>query len=266
MTAAIVRRHDSEWRLLTIEDPGRRRRPHVVGLRVDRESCEEGDRIVGRITVSVYGLAGDAGDALGHHAPFLGRFGGSYSLSDDVSRSEFVLTGGSMMLDADVRGLRIGSYAQDVVVRWALAVRRPGFIKPICVVAGDATTAASRDRRNRFYEQFGINFEWDAPVNGIERAAGQSPTTLTITDIRALDFVEGVTVLSMPNAIRHFAQQAESERAAAKHAREAFVSARENFDSLSREASLRTRCAWLIAALASAFSLITAFTLERVGG
>ncbi|MCG7866418.1 MAG: hypothetical protein JAY74_08575 [Candidatus Thiodiazotropha taylori] len=51
-------------------------------------------------------------------------------------------------------------------------------VKPITLVASDASTVEARDRRNRFHEQFNIGFNYkDPPEN---RSGCQNPWWLAI--------------------------------------------------------------------------------------
>lgn len=63
----------------------------------------------------------------------------------------------------EMRGRRIGSYLMNEVVRWAL--HWPGAeVYVIELLKGQALTIPEKERRNRFYAQFGIEFDFDNPT------------------------------------------------------------------------------------------------------
>lgn len=94
------------------------------------------------------------------------------------------LTNGSVMIDIDaLRGLHIGTYLFYKVVDWAKN-NAPGFrIVPIGLSSVDAKPE-NRDRRNSFYEHFGLKFEY-ITEKGVEKSSGRSLATLTTDDLVA---------------------------------------------------------------------------------
>lgn len=96
-----------------------------------------------------------------------GEFAGAYdSACADISLTASCLsTGGYVVIDPpSLRGRHLGTYFMDEIVHWAKQWP-DAEIRPITLLAGQATSD-NRDRRNRFYEQFGVRFEYsDAQQN-----------------------------------------------------------------------------------------------------
>ena len=69
---------------------------------------------------------------------------------------------GAVFMDLpDLKGHRIGTYLMDRLVGWA-GQWPEADVLPITLQASDASSA-NKERRNRFYEQFGIAFDYDDP-------------------------------------------------------------------------------------------------------
>ena len=81
-----------------------------------------------------------------------------------------------------------------------------------------AATEKARDRRNRFYEQFGLRFRWAEIPGQLERAEGSSLPELTMRDLKERPFIHGVTTLAPAKAIQSYAQRAERAEAKARDA------------------------------------------------
>lgn len=109
------------------------------------------------------------------------RFRGEYEKWQDGTE-RVSITGGSVMLDlAHLRGFHLGTYLQDEVVRWAkqwpnAAIRRI-WLSPV------DSQDENRERRNRFYEQFGIQFDYAE-----ERKSGTS-TPMLASALKPVDRV-----------------------------------------------------------------------------
>lgn len=70
------------------------------------------------------------------------------------------ITGGALFLDPEeYTGNKIGSYFMNVVIKWIQKFENTPIDK-IELVANQATNN-NKERRNRFYEQFGITFSYD---------------------------------------------------------------------------------------------------------
>ncbi|KGU52527.1 hypothetical protein NY98_12375 [Xanthomonas citri pv. fuscans] len=156
--------------------------------------------------------------------------GGHYERADEASIL-YTMIGGNMLLDDDARGLRIGSYLHNEVVRWAKEVGLPGRIATFSLVQQDAGTAEERDRRNRFYEQFGYEFDWQDPINGIEHASGRLKDSITIDMLTAKDVISGVRAFDLPAGVHHFAQVMRKSQVATGKAEQRLADARRGYES-----------------------------------
>lgn len=220
-----------EWRTITLED----RRDtvpltHVFAVEVACEACFVYESTPPRLeSASIKLAAYHVSD--GSHALAVTRMGGSYQ---GGVNPEYTLTGGGMVVAPDYRGLHLGTYLQNEVVRWANeTVGLPGRIKPITVVPADASTEAERDRRNRFYEQFGIRFAWTANTP-LPRSGGVSLPTLTLADVHTVAVVEGVAARSLTSSMALFARRAREAEDALSCAMASFRAQRETHDAVLR--------------------------------
>lgn len=122
----------------------------VFRLLVTRE--QSGNADVQSIILRYFELEAGAGVLAAH--PFSGHYRRSADGIEHVS-----LTGGSVGLSAAyLRGHRLGTYLQDEVVRWARQWPN-AIVQPIALSDTDAY-AQNKSRRNRYYEQFGISFDY----------------------------------------------------------------------------------------------------------
>jgi GNAT superfamily N-acetyltransferase len=102
--------------------------------------------------------------------PARGEFRGSYHAHvNTVSITAGSLTGGMVVIDPpSLHGHGLGTYLMNEVVRWAK--RWPNAtVNTINLLEGQGN-GENRERRNRFYEQFGLEFEYTSA----ERKAGIS--------------------------------------------------------------------------------------------
>lgn len=125
----------------------------------------------------------------------LGTFGACI-VSNQLRPPTYSITNGSMMLLEGWRGLHIGSWCQNHVVSWTKQLP-PGRVKSIWLSPSDARSSDARERRNRFYEQFGIPFVWK-DIGGHPFTEGHSPDTFTSDQLRTLDAVPGVVAHNLP--------------------------------------------------------------------
>lgn len=108
-------------------------------------------------------------------------FAAEYRKLED-GRESISLTRGSVLLSlVYLRGHYVGTYLQDEIVRWARQWPN-AIVTPITLSATDADDVINKMRRNRFYEQFGIVFEYD----GTDRTSGVSMPMLAI-DLKPVD-------------------------------------------------------------------------------
>jgi len=102
-----------------------------------------------------------------------GSFLAHYSSLDQLTSltSSSIGSNGAICLDLPgLKGHRVGSYLFNEIVMWAQRQGNPNAgVRTINLLEGQAY-ASNKDRRNRFYEQFGIQFEFA----DTDRKAGKS--------------------------------------------------------------------------------------------
>jgi len=162
--------------------PDERQRSRRILVRHERK---EGD--CPSISLKVYALQQNRHDAWW----YIGSFGGKLDYIDDTGPL-YHITDGDMHL-RDLRGLHIGTWCQNQVMHWLLE-QSPGRTRRFSLAEIDAGES-NRERRNRFYEQFGSRFEWDVP--GVAGRSLEQPTS----DFRTLDPIPGVRVLNVDVAL-----------------------------------------------------------------
>lgn len=91
------------------------------------------------------------------------------ALGGPLSNARISLTGGAVMIsDENQRGLHLGTYFMNQIVSWAR--QWPDVpVESIWVASADGYNK-NRERRNRFYEQFGLVFKY----SDAERREGHS--------------------------------------------------------------------------------------------
>jgi hypothetical protein len=90
-----------------------------------------------------------------------GCFRGTFRYHLNTVGGEISLTGGNVFLNLKgLRGQRIGTYLMNEIVLWSQQWPE-AIVKNITVRRVDAEDADDKARRNWFYEQFGIEFEYD---------------------------------------------------------------------------------------------------------
>jgi GNAT superfamily N-acetyltransferase len=88
-----------------------------------------------------------------------GSFCGSYSRGFGEMGESVSLTGSAVFLDlSELCGQRIGTYLMNEIVTWAKQWPK-AEVRPISLLRGQAGEE-NRARRNRFYERFGLEFEY----------------------------------------------------------------------------------------------------------
>ncbi len=148
------------------------------------------------IILKVYARQKSRHDAWG----YIGSFGGKLDYID-AAGPLYHIADGDMHL-RDLRGLHIGTWCQNQVMHW-LQEQPSGRTRRFSLAEIDAGDA-NRERRNRFYEQFGSRFEWDIP-----RATGQSLEQPT-SDFRTLNEIPGVQALNIDTALAKAYSQIDS--------------------------------------------------------
>lgn len=240
----------TSWLLIEIEDKEGREdlgtRTRRVAIEVVRETLTDIHNAETRVVSAAITLSAHLLDSSNRFSTISGgSFGGKYNY---ILGGEYKLTCGSILLPETWRGLHIGTYMQNQVMHWAKGeIGLPGKIVPISVVSGDALNEAERDRRNRFYEQFGIRFLWSEPVNGIERANGRSDPSLTINDLCTLDAVNGIRAFQLPGALHDLALRTSD---AERQAHEAKRAQQESKKWHEREVAVAQGKSWLFGVIA----------------
>ncbi|WPH20798.1 hypothetical protein [Variovorax paradoxus] len=99
-------------------------------------------------------------------------------------------------LGADLKGQHVGTYLMNRMVRWAKQWP-DAAVNPITLLASDGQ-GPNRLRRNRFYEQFGIAFEYE----DAEQRGGKS-RPMRAAELREVDpqSTWGVNILEVPTLV-----------------------------------------------------------------
>lgn len=130
------------------------------------------------IEVTAHYLFGSCYDLVGQ---FVCDMGGSMKSYEKAVK----LTNGGVIINIDrLRGLRIGSYMFHKVVAWAQHFEPSYRIVPITLSDGNDADDDNRERRNHFYEKFGLRFNYRT-ARGVERAGGRTDPDLTVSDLVA---------------------------------------------------------------------------------
>lgn len=113
-----------------------------------------------------------------YHRLSSGEFCGSYSVDyeggkERVSITSPSLSAGAVFMDLPgLKGHRIGTYLMDQIVAWVKQWPNAN-LRSIGLSAGQSE-AENKERRNRFYEQFGIEFDY---TDETRRAGMSKPMT-----------------------------------------------------------------------------------------
>lgn len=124
-------------------------------------------------------------------SPVSGSFNGSYSRGFLEGQASVSLVGGALFFDPiELRGQRIGTYLMNEIVVWARQWP-DAMVSSIELLSGQAEEE-NRDRRNRFYERFGLVFVYSDPEHreGVSKpmpAKELAPVTSWEANIRERD-------------------------------------------------------------------------------
>lgn len=99
---------------------------------------------------------------------------GGNNISDEVS-----ITGGDVILNAP-KGMRIGCLLMNEVVKW-VKQWPDAKVNRITIIEGDASEE-NKDRRNRFYERFGVVFSYRDDKKEAGRSVPMRVSLLTEND------------------------------------------------------------------------------------
>jgi GNAT superfamily N-acetyltransferase len=130
----------------------------VLVRRVEKYTYERGtkDAETASIVVSYLALDADVGPRT--------RTGGSFAASYSKLTNRISLTGlspdsrGGIMMEDALRGMRLGTFVFNIIVKWAKQWPSAN-INSIELAEVDAY-AQNKERRNRFYERFGLVFDY----------------------------------------------------------------------------------------------------------
>jgi GNAT superfamily N-acetyltransferase len=152
---------------------------------------------------------------------------GYCSLENAVKLTSTSMMSGAVFFDPPgLRGNRVGTYLMDQIVHWVRQWPDASVI-PITLVAGQGRGADGL-RRNRFYEQFGIEFDYTTP----EKLAGESRPMLAGKLRQSQAWMENISVHDAsddPSApwVRHDTVETEETLQAARRARQDVISLNE---------------------------------------
>lgn len=188
-------------------------------------------------------------------------FGGMFSGHGDCQQDYvFHLTNGNMYISEKYRGIGIGTALQQLVVLWAKNFRQHGKVRQIFLAKGDAYDIEHRDRRNRFYEQFGYRFVWTPTEDGeLDKMEGYSLEELNIEDIQPLPKLDKVEYVTLKDYVR------ETEYALMKLTLEVEIAEKNTVSSFNRYMESRTiikRCFFILAVLVFVILLMLWFFLR----
>ncbi|NPD69573.1 GNAT family N-acetyltransferase (plasmid) [Lichenicola cladoniae] len=110
----------------------------------------------------------------------------------------------------ELRGLGLGTYLFAQIVLWAKRVAPQAWVQAIVLSSVQARDTESRNRRNKFYEKFGFEFDYRS-VDGIKDAEGSSQS-INISDMKVPDKIETIEVLPLINFLRENFEQMRKER------------------------------------------------------
>ena len=157
--------------------------PHWLYIEVKVETFEEGALLDGRLSLFAHYLHGPA--RKDSSRALVASMGGSID-SHEPYRSHCKITAGTMELGRPLRGHGIGTYLQNLTVGWVKSFGRNFSVDRILLAEIHAETQKDADRRNRFYEQFGVRFLWSTPTGTVDRATGRSDPALMSDELHVL--------------------------------------------------------------------------------
>lgn len=169
----------SGFEVLAVTDP-HHASPHYLLVEWESERHQsirpaESRYLVSRIEVRAWYLYGPNVGRIGR---LVTRMGGDLQWADNVR-----LTNGEVMIKLpELQGLHIGTYVFSRIVAWAKTLDQDIHIQPIRLAVGDARDERNRQRRNRFYENFGLRFAYHEKEE-IPHAEGMSLASLQLRDL-----------------------------------------------------------------------------------
>lgn len=132
-----------------------------------------------------------------HESQASGWFGASY----DKNRNEFSIisddySSGALFLDPkQIRGYKIGTYIMSQIIMWAKHNYPDAKLKTIFLFENQADPE-NKERRNRFYEQFGIEFNYENE----EKKSGTSKGDILINQLNSVEsWTKNIKEVTVPD-------------------------------------------------------------------
>lgn len=123
------------------------------------------------------------------HGGYTCAFNGMVSLT-----ANSLTTGGYVVLEnTDLQGHRVGTFLMNEIVQW-VQQWPDATVRTVSLLSGQAH-GDNKERRNRFYEQFGLEFDYD----DTEHKQGCSRPMLAKQLKRVETWKENITVHSVPD-------------------------------------------------------------------
>lgn len=133
------------------------------------------------------------------------RFRGEYEKWPDGTERVSVTGGGVMVTPAHLRGFHLGTYLQDEVICWARQWPRAA-VRQISLSPVDSQVD-NCERRNRFYEQFGIEFDY---ANDRKSGISRPMLASALRPVGAATWQRDITEHGLVGFIRDQAEKVES--------------------------------------------------------
>lgn len=127
------------------------------------------------------------------------------------------ITNGQIMVRViEMRGLNVGTFQLNKIVTWAKQFNPKYKVQVVKLSAADAYED-NRDRRNTFYENFGLRFNYKED-NGVQKSSGGSFADLVVADLVAYQHLPGFVTKNRYVVLKdlwHYAERLRSSNATA---------------------------------------------------
>ena len=167
-----------------------------------------------------------------------GEFCGYYSKARNiVSITSGSLSGGYVSIEElhDLKGQRIGTYLMNEIIQWAKQWPAAA-VKTIRLDAGQATSD-NTVRRNRFYEQFGIEFDFEDDQGRVGQSRPMQAHSLQLVD----KWQKNITEYHLIPYLRDILRKLELTNMALDRSERAL-----KYQLAEREAAERSPVQWLV--------------------
>ncbi|WP_407278968.1 hypothetical protein U5817_22990 [Aromatoleum evansii] len=170
---------ESSFELIKVADTQQNRDHYLL---IEMTNSKIATEVSGNNVIMAASMSAKAYYIFGSCPSFIGELVSDMAASVNGFDKSVRLTNGSVMIRIeDLKGLHIGTYLFYKIVNW-VKTNAPGYrVIPISLSNVDASEK-NKDRRNTFYENFGLKFEYLAE-NGVEKASGRSLAILTTDDL-----------------------------------------------------------------------------------